>query len=89
MIDAAIEAGKIQKIPKGQSGILPDPVPYRESHNGMYSQYILGRKKAGEVTRGRIKYLMSQGLSIVEIGETMSLKPQHVKYHLSKIKETE
>ena len=89
LINEAIKAGRVQKIPRGQSGIQYDVMSYRESHNKTYSQFILGRKKAGDMTRKRIQHLLSQGMTVQQISEAMTLKPQYVRYHISKIKETE
>lgn len=40
------------------------------------------------MTRKRIQYLLSQGMTVQQISEAIALKPQYVKYHISKIKET-
>lgn len=88
LIDAAIKAGKITTIPKGQSGIPLDGMTIRESQNHIMSRYILGRKRAGEASRRRIKYLLSLGLEIEEIAKQMGLAKAIIKYHISKMDET-
>lgn len=52
------------------------------------SRYILGRKRAGEASRRRIKYLLSLGLEIEEIAKQMGLAKAIIKYHISKMDET-
>jgi len=89
LIDAAIKAGKTTQIPKGQSGIPLESISYRESQNHIMSRYILGRKRAGDASRKRIKYLLSMGLEIEEISKQMGLAKAIIKYHISKMDETD
>jgi hypothetical protein len=88
LIDQAVKNGKVQIIPKGQSGIPSDVMSYREMHNQLNSKFMIERKKAGDETRRRIKNLLSQGFSIEQISERIALKAQYVKYHISKMEET-